>query len=301
MIAGGAYVLRRHGNSPYQRIRTLTVVSVQVLFAFLLPIVLQVFGRKEYYFSYFWPLKIEYFYPSVILQHPFLIVLWSFVGSLVAFPLLAYFFGKRFYCSWICGCGGLANTFGEPWRHLSDKSARAWTIEKVSIYSVLAVARRGDGDRLGQLGAGAGPPGLRARRVPGPGMVRVRDRRDVRRRLRRRALPAHGHARLVPLRLPDGGAARPRPEARPLPDHREEGHVHLVRQLLDLLRDGHRRAALCDGQRVLHARLLRRLRHVRPRLPARGVEAREQEGGRERRRGSRSGSTRPRRRPGRAQ
>jgi ferredoxin-type protein NapH len=140
MIAGGAYVLRRHGNSRYQRIRTLTVVAVQVLLAFLLPIVLQVFGRKEYYFSYFWPLKIEYFYPSVILQHPFLIVLWSFVGSLVAFPLLAYFFGKRFYCSWICGCGGLANTFGEPWRHLSDKSARAWTIEKVSIYSVLAVA-----------------------------------------------------------------------------------------------------------------------------------------------------------------
>jgi polyferredoxin len=81
-----------------------------VVFAFLLPIVLQVFGRKEYYFSYFWPLKIEYFYPSVILQQPFLIVFWSFLGSLVAFPLLAFFLGKRFYCSWVCGCGGLANT-----------------------------------------------------------------------------------------------------------------------------------------------------------------------------------------------
>ena len=140
MVAGGAHFLRRHGNSRYQRVRTVTVVAVQVLFAFLLPIVLQVFARKEYYFSYFWPLKIEYFYPGVILQQPFLIVFWSFLGSLVAFPLLAYFIGKRFYCSWVCGCGGLANTAGEPFRQLSSKSARAWRIEKLSIHSVLLLA-----------------------------------------------------------------------------------------------------------------------------------------------------------------
>jgi len=140
MIAGGLFVLRRHGNSPYQRIRTYSVVGVQVAMAFLLPSVLQVFGQREYYFSYFWPLKIEYFYPAVILKQPFLIALWSFVGSLVVLPLLGYFLGKRFYCSWVCGCGGLANTFGEPWRHLSSKSARAWTIEKVSIHTVLFLA-----------------------------------------------------------------------------------------------------------------------------------------------------------------
>ena len=140
MIAGGLFMLRRHGNSRYQRVRTLTVVAVQVLFAFMLPIVLQVFGRKEYYFSYFWPLKIEYFYPSVILSQPFLIVMWSFLGSLVLFPVLAYFLGKRFYCSWVCGCGGLANTFGEPWRHLSDKSAKSWKFEQVSVHTVLGIA-----------------------------------------------------------------------------------------------------------------------------------------------------------------
>jgi polyferredoxin len=140
MVVGGACVLRRHGNSPYQRVRTITVVVVQVVFAFATPIVLKVFGRHEYYFSYFWPLKIEYFYPSVILQHPFLIVAWSFLGSLVAFPLTAFFLGKRFYCSWVCGCGGLANTAGEPFRHLSDKSPRAWSIEKVSVHTVLVMA-----------------------------------------------------------------------------------------------------------------------------------------------------------------
>lgn len=140
MVAGGAYFLRRHGNSRYHRVRTLTVVLVQVVLAFALPLVMQVFGRQEYYFSYFWPLKIEYLYPQVILQHPFLIVLWSALGSLIALPLLAFFFGKRAYCSWICGCGGLANTAGEPFRHLSSKSARAWSIEKVSIHAMLCLA-----------------------------------------------------------------------------------------------------------------------------------------------------------------
>ena len=44
------------------------VVSVQVVLAFALPLLLKVFQGREYYFSYFWPLKIEYLYPSVILQ-----------------------------------------------------------------------------------------------------------------------------------------------------------------------------------------------------------------------------------------
>ena len=140
MIAGGAYVIRRHGSSRYQLIRTSVVVLVQITFGFSLPIVMKVFGQQEYYFSYFWPLKIEYLYPSTILGQPFLILAWSFLGSLVAFPLLAYFFGKRFYCSWVCGCGGLANTAGEPFRHLSSKSPRAWKVEQVSIYTVLFLA-----------------------------------------------------------------------------------------------------------------------------------------------------------------
>ena len=140
MLVGGYFMLRRHGNSPYQRVRTLVVVAVQVILAFALPIVLELFGTREFYFSYFWPLKIEYFYPGVILQHPFLMIAWSFLGSLVAFPILAYFLGKRFYCSWICGCGGLANTAGESFRHLSSKSALALRIEQTSIYSVLFVA-----------------------------------------------------------------------------------------------------------------------------------------------------------------
>lgn len=140
MLAGGVYFLRKHGTSPYQRVRTIVVVLVQIVFGFSLPLVMTVLGSHEHYFSYFWPLKIEYLYPSTIRSQPFLIVLYSVAGSLVAFPVLGYFLGKRFYCSWICGCGGLANTIGDPWRQHSDKSDRAWRIERASIYAVFVLA-----------------------------------------------------------------------------------------------------------------------------------------------------------------
>src|SRR5262245_50694833 len=140
MIAGGLFFLRRHGSSRYHVVRTTTVVLVQIVLGFALPLVMAVFAGHEYYFSYFWPLKIEYLYPSYILQQPFLILAYSFLGSLVAFPILGYFLGKRFYCSWICGCGGLANAAGEPFRHLSSKSPRAWRVEKISVYLVLFLA-----------------------------------------------------------------------------------------------------------------------------------------------------------------
>jgi polyferredoxin len=64
---------------------------------------------------------------------------WFLVGTLLATPVLTYFFGKRWYCSWVCGCGGLANTFGDPWRQNSDKSLKAWKIERWMVHSVLVV------------------------------------------------------------------------------------------------------------------------------------------------------------------
>lgn len=140
MVVGGIYFLRRHGNNRYHRIRTAVLLSVQILLAFALPFVMDLFGKKVYYFSYLWPLKIDYFYPGVIFDYPVLIVLYSFLGSLIVVPVLAVFYGKRFYCSWICGCGGLAETMGDPWRHLSSKSTKAWRFEQVSIHTVLLLA-----------------------------------------------------------------------------------------------------------------------------------------------------------------
>jgi polyferredoxin len=64
-------------------------------------------------------------------------VYWSVFISFIGVPALTYYFGKRWYCSWVCGCGGLANTLGDDFRHLSDKSLTAWQIERWMIHGVL--------------------------------------------------------------------------------------------------------------------------------------------------------------------
>lgn len=64
-------------------------------------------------------------------------LLFGIVSILIITPLLTYFYGKRWYCSWVCGCGGLAETAGDPFRHLSDKSTFAWRVERWVVHSVL--------------------------------------------------------------------------------------------------------------------------------------------------------------------
>jgi NAD-dependent dihydropyrimidine dehydrogenase PreA subunit len=139
VVVMGIRFYRRWRNDRYQKIRTLSVMAVQVLIAFLLPAMLLYFNTKEFYFSYFWPLKLEYFLPSTFTDYPRAMALWAVTMSFVAVPVLTYFFGKRWYCSWVCGCGALANTMGDPFRQLSDKSELAWRIERITVYSVLAV------------------------------------------------------------------------------------------------------------------------------------------------------------------
>ena len=137
---GGAYVMYKYRHNAYQIVRTSVVIAVQVIIAFSIPVILDIMEKPAYYFSYLWPVEIKNFYPSTIAQQPFLFVVYSFVAALILMPILTLLFGKRWYCSWVCGCGGLANTMGEPWRHLSQKSSAAWKFEKVSIHTVLVLA-----------------------------------------------------------------------------------------------------------------------------------------------------------------
>jgi NAD-dependent dihydropyrimidine dehydrogenase PreA subunit len=139
IVIGGAFVLRKYRHNPYQLVRTSSVMFVQVTLAFALPLILRAHHHQDYYFSYFWPLTFDYWNPNVILKYPLPLILYSFLGSLFLVPLLGLLFGKRWYCSWVCGCGGLANTAGDSFRQHSSKSSAAWKFEKVSIYSVLAL------------------------------------------------------------------------------------------------------------------------------------------------------------------
>jgi polyferredoxin len=140
VIIGGVVFMLKNRRSPYHLRRTLVIIGVQLLLAFLIPGWMRVLSGKSFYFSYLWPLKIDYFYPKTIFGLGLPFALYSFLASLVMMPLLAFFVGKRWYCSWVCGCGGLANTLGDTWRHLSSKTRWTWRLEMVTIHSVLILA-----------------------------------------------------------------------------------------------------------------------------------------------------------------
>ncbi len=54
-------------------------------------------------------------------------------------PVFVLFNGKR-YCSWICGCGGLAETFGDRWRHLAPKGRTSIKWEWMNLVVLIAAA-----------------------------------------------------------------------------------------------------------------------------------------------------------------
>jgi Pyruvate/2-oxoacid:ferredoxin oxidoreductase delta subunit len=144
VLVFGVRMLAKHRGNPYQLWRTASLMAFQFGFAFLLPHLMELAHQPEFYFTYFWPLKWSYLFPSGVSElraHPgglgVFLLAWTAIASLVATPVLTYYFGKRWYCSWVCGCGGLAETLGDPFRQLSSKSSRAWRIERVSIYAVL--------------------------------------------------------------------------------------------------------------------------------------------------------------------
>ncbi len=143
ILVMGVKAILKYRHSNYQIIRTLSVMFFQLGFAFLIPNILKAFQQPEFYFSYFWPLEHKYLFPSTVDQLTdsgtlgIFMILWGTAMTFIATPILTYFYGKRWYCSWVCGCGGLANTVGDPWRQLSDKSLKAWKFERWSIHLVL--------------------------------------------------------------------------------------------------------------------------------------------------------------------
>ncbi|MBE7439874.1 MAG: 4Fe-4S binding protein [Spirochaetales bacterium] len=146
ILVMGVRAIIRYRHSAYQIWRTAIIMFSQLFLAYLIPSLLKSLNQPEFYFSYFWPLKPEYLFPGTVaalVNHPggmgLFFVFWAAVLTFVATPILTYFFGKRWYCSWVCGCGGLANTLGDPWRQLSSKSLRSWQWERYTIHSILII------------------------------------------------------------------------------------------------------------------------------------------------------------------
>jgi len=61
------------------------------------------------------------------------------LSTFVIIPIFVYWHGKKF-CSWICGCGALAETLGDRFRHYSPKNKKANTIEQYLLWTMLTWA-----------------------------------------------------------------------------------------------------------------------------------------------------------------
>lgn len=146
VIVMGIRMLLKYRYNTYQQIRTCSVIFFQTAFAFIIPEILVSLNKPWYDFKNIWPLNYSFFFDYSLKNMiqagtiGWFMLVWGVALIIIAVPVLSYFFGKRWYCSWVCGCGGLAETLGDPFRQLSDKSLRAWKTERWMIHSVLVFA-----------------------------------------------------------------------------------------------------------------------------------------------------------------
>jgi len=156
MTVFGLRALKRWGldrKDKFQIWRYVSLLSFQWIFFFLIPEFLfqwaikyqwvgarlasdPVFAQQSwraYGIVYAWPLFFYTFFynPSQVW------IVWGALLTFVIIPIFVIFHGKR-YCSWICGCGGLAETFGDRWRHLAPKSRTSIKWEQMNLVVLIA-------------------------------------------------------------------------------------------------------------------------------------------------------------------
>jgi len=146
ILVMGVRMIIHYRHSKYQILRTCSVMFFQTSFAFLLPEILIRLNKPYFDFKNIWPLDYSFFFDSrldTLTQNGTLglfMLGWGIALIIIGVPVFVYFFGKRWYCSWVCGCGGLAETLGDPYRQLSNKTLKAWKVERWMVHAVLVFA-----------------------------------------------------------------------------------------------------------------------------------------------------------------
>ncbi|MCG9792242.1 4Fe-4S binding protein [Flavobacterium algicola] len=150
IVGLGYKFILKYRHNKYQLVRTISIMFFQLGFAFLIPEILEKLNPEKAYFAKdiknMWPLN-YYFFDEWHLKNMInggnlglFMLIFGVALIFIISPILTYFYGKRWYCSWVCGCGGLAETAGDSFRQLSDKSEKAWKIERWMIHTVLVLA-----------------------------------------------------------------------------------------------------------------------------------------------------------------
>jgi len=146
IVVMGIRMLVKYRHNKYQLVRTGSVMFFQTTFAFLLPEIMTALNQPSMDLKNMWPLNYSFFFDYHLNEltssggFGLFLLFWGIILFVVGVPVITYFYGKRWYCSWVCGCGGLAETLGDPYRQLSDKSTQAWQIERWTIHAVLVFA-----------------------------------------------------------------------------------------------------------------------------------------------------------------
>lgn len=134
----GLKAMRKY-PSPAQKKRYKLIIFSQVMLLFAIPELIaplvSVRPWKWYAIAVPWPLSkwslIEGANWAPTAHVYFGLELWVWIGLLVSFvgvPLFVRYHGERF-CSYLCGCGALAETFGDQWRHLAPRGRTAQQLE----------------------------------------------------------------------------------------------------------------------------------------------------------------------------
>ena len=147
IVALGIKFIFKYRHNRYQIIRTISVMFAQLILAYFIPEIMEGLNHDMPYFAKdlknMWPLQYYFFdeyHINGMVQSGSLgmfYLVWGIVLFTVVTPIITYFAGKRWYCSWVCGCGGLAETAGDPFRHLSSKKLKSWKLEQYLIHGVM--------------------------------------------------------------------------------------------------------------------------------------------------------------------
>ncbi len=145
ILAFGYKFILKYRHNKYQQLRTVSVMFFQLGFAFLIPEFMYRMNSSLPYYDLknMWPLNYynfeQYRVDSFINNGNIgmALLIFGVLSIFVISPFLTYKYGKRWYCSWVCGCGGLAETAGDSFRHLSSKKMSAWKLERWLIHTVL--------------------------------------------------------------------------------------------------------------------------------------------------------------------
>jgi NosR/NirI family transcriptional regulator, nitrous oxide reductase regulator len=170
VVGFGVDALRRYGRDATQRRRYLSLIAFQAVFLFGIPELLipglhaaaRALGASAghpvaaflargwdfYSLSVPWPLSVWSVVkwpttPDGLADPTFLwtAVLWSALAAVVSFVVLPLYVWRNNekFCSYLCGCGGLAETLGDRWRHLAPRGPGSRRLEWAGVV-ILALA-----------------------------------------------------------------------------------------------------------------------------------------------------------------